>query len=290
MCGIAGFSRAAGRSSIPSGTRFALAAALAVESRGRHATGFGWADPDDGWPTYWRSPGRARDVAADAPLPDGLRTLIAHTRYATKGDPKVNANNHPVVGPGTVLVHNGRVDNDDELIALSELRRTGKVDSQALPLLLGSEVARGVHPVELLELVEGVAAIAWLTADDPFVLHLARLSTRPLWTGQTRRGDLVFSSTDATLRLTAKLTKVGLHDVQPLPEGTYLRVEAGRVVEQRRFAVPEAAPAPEDVPVARVQLIGTYEQEQARRQAWRNERTVHDGLVERLPLWRTDDA
>jgi glucosamine 6-phosphate synthetase-like amidotransferase/phosphosugar isomerase protein len=284
MCGITAFSRA-NPTSIPNGMRFAHAAALAIESRGRHATGFGWADPADGWPTYWRAPGAARVVAGDAPLPDGIQALIGHTRYATKGDPKINVNNHPVVGPGIVLVHNGRVDNDDELIELSGLERTGDVDSQALPLLLGSDLANGVHPVELLELVEGVAAIAWLDADSPHTLHLARLATRPLWIGRTRRGDLIASSTDRTLALTAKLAGVSIVGAEPVPEGTYLRVEAGRIVERRSFAVAEAAPAPDDVPATRVQLIGSIEQERAQRQLWR-ERVVHDGLVERLPEWR----
>lgn len=236
MCGITAYSRA-GRTSIPDGRRFARAAALAIESRGQHATGFGWSDPDDAHPWYWKQRGKASRVVQNADLPIGMRTMIGHTRHATMGDPKVYVNNHPVIGEGFVLVHNGRIDNHEDLIELSGLTPRGTVDSEALPLLLTSALAAGGHPTELLELVEGVAAIAWINQDTGHDLHLARLSSRPMTYAYTTRGDFVMSSTPQTLAATERLAQVKLGKFTTVPEGTYMRVVQGEIVETVKFAV-----------------------------------------------------
>lgn len=256
MCGIFALSRAS-RSSIPSGRRFAIAGVTAIESRGRHATGFGWAD-EQGWPWFWKQQGAASVVAKHADLPaSGLRTLVGHTRHATVGSPSNNDNNHPVHADGLVLVHNGRVDNAADLTALSGADPIAEVDSESLALLLAADLGAD-HPVELLELVEGVAAIAWIDGYEPGVLHLARLSTRPLTVGWTRKGDFVASSTRHSLRETARLSGVRIEGVDDIAEGVYLRVEAGVITEYRKF-VPRHPKAivPEDVPANRRRSTST---------------------------------
>jgi hypothetical protein len=47
----------------------------------------------------------------DAQLADGMTYIVGHTRFATRGDPKINTNNHPFVGTNNrfMLVHNGAV-------------------------------------------------------------------------------------------------------------------------------------------------------------------------------------
>ncbi|MCJ7726392.1 MAG: hypothetical protein MUP76_08420 [Acidimicrobiia bacterium] len=238
MCGIAGFCRAE-TTSIPNGRIFARQLALSIEDRGKHATGFGWNERDDDANVYYsKLEGRAAKVADRLPLPGkGIQTLMAHTRHATKGDPKINDNNHPVVSDHIVAVHNGRVDNDDELIALAGLtdRRVGLVDSWAIPALLSADLS--ATPAELLSLVEGVAAVAWMDSNANHVLHLARLSTRPLAIAWTKRGDLVFASTPTNLRRAAAISKLTLLDITPLKEGTYLRIEEGAISEWQEFEV-----------------------------------------------------
>ena len=230
MCGIAGYSRHPDRSSIPNGRKFAIALAHAIESRGRDATGFAWQERDDAenvW--YSKQRGRATKVAADLALPNqGIRNLLAHTRYLTLGSAADNNNNHPVVADHVVLTHNGRIENHDELVELAGLARIGKVDSWSVAALLSQQSELSANsPQELLELVVGVAALAWLDTSDPDVMHLARLSTRPLTVGWTKRGDLVYSSTRRTLEQGAKLGGVGVTDIIDIPEGTYLRVRGG---------------------------------------------------------------
>ena len=276
MCGITAVSRADDRSAIPDLRTFAMAAALAIEDRGPHATGFGWTD-EIGHPWYWKSEGRARDVVRFAPLDRKMRELIGHTRWATLGSPKVDGNNHPVMAPGLILVHNGIVSNHAELFGALGVEREAEVDSEALAALLayGSGVFDGSGPADLLTLVEGDFAIAWLDADEPHVLHLARGAGRPMAIGWTRRGDLVMASTRAALSHLAKVTKVHIGQVENVPEGTYLRVEAGRITTRQRFAVP-VKPERKPTPVGAGRATrGQYV-----------ERAAPLGLTERMPRWR----
>lgn len=250
MCGITAFSRNPEGTSIPDGRKFLTAALHAIEHRGQHATGAAWGDPKTGWPHYWKEPGAAREVTDPAVFPAGMRVAIGHTRHATKGSPEDDRNNHPIVGDGMVVVHNGRVDNDDELIARTGHDRRGEVDSEAIVALLANRDRLGFsHPAQALGLLRGVAAIAWFDVDEPNVLHLARGSTRPMFIGWTKRDDLVMSSTRASLQATGRLAGVRIERVKEIPQGCYLRVVNGKVVEVERIRVVQPVrPVVEDVP------------------------------------------
>jgi glutamine phosphoribosylpyrophosphate amidotransferase len=260
MCGISAISRSAGKSSIPNAIALTRHLALAIEHRGPHATGFGWTTKTDPWPYYWKAPGRATKVAPLAPLPEQMRNVIIHTRYATKGDPSINVNNPPVVAPGLILVHNGVLRNDDDLIALVEHDRVGTVDSEALPALLGAgPLALGESdPAELLALVKGDAAIAWLDGEDPEALHLARLVGRPLSIGWTKRGDLIAASTAAAIQSAARRQGITVERIRDVKEGTYLRVEHGEIVRSSPIRIPRplyAVPARPAKPKAQAQPV-----------------------------------
>ncbi len=70
---------------------------------------------------------------------DSRTTLIlGHSRLPTKGDPAVQANNHPIrVGP-VIGTHNGHVTNDDKLFARWNLPRLAEVDSEIIFSLLSA--------------------------------------------------------------------------------------------------------------------------------------------------------
>lgn len=227
-----------------------------IESRGRDATGFAWQErKDDDHVWYSKDAGPATKVAHRLALPgNGITNLLAHTRFATLGGSDNTDNVHPVVSENITVTHNGRVENHDELVKLSGLERIGEVDSWSIPALLSQQDALGAdHPTELLELIHGVAAIAWLDAYDSGVLHLARLSTRPLTVGWTKKGDLVYSSTRRTLREGAAQGGVKIKDVIDIPEGTYLRVRDGAFEEWSTFKVnpPAKQQADLDMPGAK---------------------------------------
>lgn len=228
MCGIAGFSlnpkeRLDAR---------ALSAALLTEIqvRGRDATGAAWTD---------RAAKKVRVSKAPIPAPaftasrltrmdpDTL-TAVLHTRYATKGTPKNNGNNHPIMCKPIVGVHNGIITNDDDLFTVLERDRQAQVDSEAAFALLADA---DDEPTHVLGDLQGRVALAWLDTRNADRLHLARVEGSPLAVAQTKRGSLVFASTATLLR--GALNRLGrtAHWMDEVDEYTYLNATFGRLDE-----------------------------------------------------------
>jgi glucosamine 6-phosphate synthetase-like amidotransferase/phosphosugar isomerase protein len=62
--------------------------------------------------------------------------LLGHTRMPTKGNRWNNANNHPLLAGQVIGVHNGHIENDDQLFQDLALPRRGEVDSEIIFRLL----------------------------------------------------------------------------------------------------------------------------------------------------------
>jgi glucosamine 6-phosphate synthetase-like amidotransferase/phosphosugar isomerase protein len=231
MCGIAGFSLHEGTTRVDQ-VRLARALLLGIEPRGRDAAGIAWVGDDAESSVWYQKHNVAASLLVDDLQPAGARSLIAHTRYATQGDPRHNENNHPISLPGIVGVHNGQIANDREIFKMLGCKRDGEVDSEAAFALLvhGPSVLTATVP-ELLSLIEGSAALAWIATDDPNTLHLARLGYSPLVIATTRKGSLVFASTEDALKKAATAGGFNFRRIVRVPEGTYLRVVNGKVVE-----------------------------------------------------------
>ena len=58
-----------------------------------------------------------------------------------------------------------------------------------------------------------------------------------MWVGHTRNGSLVFASTKQILSDACREAHVGLVDVWEVPEGMYLKVVKGEIVEKRMLAL-----------------------------------------------------
>ena len=93
---------------------------------------------------------------------DSTTTLIlGHTRLSTKGDPAIASNNHPLVAGPVFGIHNGQVNNADDLFASYGLPRQGEVDSEIIfrfletisPSIPVSNYLKGVRL--LIRLLEG---------------------------------------------------------------------------------------------------------------------------------------
>jgi Glutamine amidotransferase domain len=63
--------------------------------------------------------------------PDTWGALL-HTRYATRGNPKDNNNNHPMYAGKSAVIHNGTLFNDDTLFHSRNFKRKSETDSDIL--------------------------------------------------------------------------------------------------------------------------------------------------------------
>lgn len=235
MCGIAGFSINPG--SKIDAQRLAAALLEQIIQRGQDATGVGWTAPD-GTVFYAKAPIDAFEFIEDAihQIDPDSKTVVLHTRYATKGSPEDNDNNHPIIRPGIVGVHNGVITNDDEIFDILRAERVGVVDSEAAFALLSD---CELHATESLALLDGRVALGWIETERPDDLHIARWSGSPLAWGQTTTGSFVFASTLPLLQAAGRKAGLKFTLTENLPEGWYLRVRGGRVHD----CLPIGAPA-----------------------------------------------
>jgi glutamine---fructose-6-phosphate transaminase (isomerizing) len=229
MCGIAGFSF--GPDASVDRTLAAQALLAGIAERGADAVGYAHRADGNGVDVT-KLRGGASALLDELAVPPDTRQALIHVRDFTKGHPAITANNHPIRHGAVVGIHNGIVENDDELLARYGIERAEPlmtVDSEAIFALM--EI-RGHHPRALSEL-RGAMAAAWLDERDGETMYLARGLFRPLWLGRTRDG-LYFASTRRALTIVAAALKTKL-DVSEVREGRLLHVLAGRVVRQRRF-------------------------------------------------------
>lgn len=240
ICGIAWWSKARRSSEIADTRALAAAFLVEVESRGRDASGVAWLDTQR--VAWWQKNAiKGSVLASQLSLPGNASTGMVHARFATKGAPSVNSNNHPIVRPGIVMVHNGHITNDDALFASLKVDRIGEVDSEAI----AASIMHGPGRLsDRLAAPHGNAAIAWMEivdqeAGNPQILHLARMSTSPMVIGTTAAGDLLGASTRAILTSAAKKAGVTVAKTWEVPEWTYMKVRRGVIEVETALARPK---------------------------------------------------
>jgi len=107
-----------------------------------------------------------------------FKSLIGHTRAQTKGSPKFNENNHPIIANKTIGVHNGIIDNDDLLFAKykNSIEREGQVDSEIIFKLIDMYIADNESIVNAVkktsEEISGSYACAFMNIDYPNYLTI----------------------------------------------------------------------------------------------------------------------
>jgi glutamine---fructose-6-phosphate transaminase (isomerizing) len=135
---------------------------------------------------------------------------IAHTRWATHGRPtEVNA--HPHVSGGISVVHNGIIENHEEMRA--KLRREGyeftsETDSEVIAHLIHSQTREGFDLLESVRRsvarLQGAYAIAVIAEKDPNRMVVARMGA-PLLLGLGEHENFAASDTSALLQVTQKV-------------------------------------------------------------------------------------
>ena len=187
MCGIAGIhlkDRHIGNPNIPV-EELIDGLLLNIVKRGHHATGL-CAVQTDGTVTVWKKDVEAKIfIELREWLPENTKTILLHTRYATKGDKEKNENNHPVIYKNCIAVHNGHINNDDALFKEYKMHRPAEVDSITIPMMVhrfGWENA-----TEAFSKLQGACATAVVDKEHPGELWFARTYNSPLWVFEDRR-------------------------------------------------------------------------------------------------------
>ena len=132
---------------------------------------------------------------------------IGHTRWATHGEPtKINAHPHQDCSGKIAVIHNGIIENFDEL--RSELKEKGHkfisdTDTEVLPHML-EEYYDGdllLAMQRLMGRIKGSGAIVAMSVDSPGEIIGARI-TSPLIVGVSRDGNFLASDMPAVLEHT----------------------------------------------------------------------------------------
>ena len=182
MCGIAGIhvkDSYIGRLPIDAMADYLL---LGIEYRGKHATGYASASADGKTVAFEKGALTASDfVRQRRAIPEDAKTVLLHTRWATQGGPENNANNHPVLYDTCFVVHNGHINNDNELFPDGK-NRPAEVDSIAIAAALSQGgLDTTEHIKEALEKLRGQMAIAAVDpTNTPGKLVLAKGWNSPL--------------------------------------------------------------------------------------------------------------
>ncbi len=129
---------------------------------------------------------------------------IGHTRWATHGKPtEINA--HPHLGEFSYVVHNGIIENYQEL--KKELQAEGihflsQTDTEVIVHLFEKHYKVLGDPLKAfeatLERLEGAFAILLMTKVDPDRIYFAKHGS-PMIVGNNEKGEIFFGSSDAAL-------------------------------------------------------------------------------------------
>ena len=191
MCGIVG--AVAQRNVVP----ILLEGLKRLEYRGYDSAGV--ASIDHGHLQVVRAVGKVAELEAAQPRPGPIG--IAHTRWATHGVP-AERNSHPHYSREVAVVHNGIIENHEELRAeliAQGFVFTSETDTEVLAHLLQSRLDAGdslrAAMLHTVNRITGAYALAVISAKEPQRLLLARRGS-PLAIG-IGVGEM-FAASDAT--------------------------------------------------------------------------------------------
>lgn len=232
MCGIFGISYGPKGPQAEDWTPTELAEIMfpAIIHRGPHAWGYMYCPADAEQIDYFKSEGRCDTASAlkQVDIPEDVRWLVGHVRFATHGSPSNLANNHPIHHGDIVGVHNGVLRNWRGI--LQETGRSdesAEVDSEAIFAAVNKWGPRGG-----LTRINGDMVAVYAKTDHPEVLRIARSFGRPLVYATTPAGSLIFASECTVLEAT------GIDTSEPVElTGKYrlLTVKQGRITERSQY-------------------------------------------------------
>ncbi|MBF4162914.1 glutamine--fructose-6-phosphate transaminase (isomerizing) [Nocardioides acrostichi] len=194
-----------------------------LEYRGYDSAGI--ALVDDGRVAWRKKAGKLANLEkeiADSPLP-ASSLGIGHTRWATHGGP-TDANAHPHLGYGgrVAVVHNGIIENVDELrrrIEADDLVFASETDTEIAAHLLELQVASGEDLTTAMQRVcsvlDGAFTLVAVDAERPDVVVAARRNS-PLVVGLGEGENFLGSDVAAFIEHTREALELGQDQVVTL--------------------------------------------------------------------------
>jgi glutamine---fructose-6-phosphate transaminase (isomerizing) len=175
-----------------------------------------------------RRAGRVDDMVASLPKRLAGPVGIAHTRWATHGEP-TDGNAHPQLDTSghVAVVHNGIVENAPELwakLAAEGITPASDTDTEVIAQLVGLRREAGL-PLdeavrESLTLVAGTYGLAVVDDRQPDRIVVARNGS-PLVLGVGRRAHYVASDPAALVRHTDQIVHLDDHEMAVVQAGSY---------------------------------------------------------------------
>jgi glucosamine--fructose-6-phosphate aminotransferase (isomerizing) len=211
----------------------------------------------------------------------GMQVGIAHTRWATHGKP-TECNAHPHKAGSIYLVHNGIIENHQELRA--ELERSGNTcisdtDSEVLAHLINNNYEAGMSladaVIKALQRVRGAYGVVVLSECEPGQVIVARNSS-PLILGIGEDEFIIASDASAIVPYTQRVVY--------LNDGDIFKVSAGgiEVLQGKQNAEKMLASSEEEAVLAgypHFMLKEIHEQPEVIHNAYRGRIIAAQGLV-----------
>lgn len=235
MCGIGGWYKGSVGGNTPIEQINTLWCSL--EDRGTHAAGvvIGWGGADKPISKKKAVSASKATNMLDSARGSNTQYVLLHTRYTTQGSTKNNGNNHPVIGHGITLTHNGVLSNDTRIFNQLGVKRLHDVDTEAINAALSKK-----SPKWMIENIQGSMSLAWVeTNEEVNKVHLLTNGQNPLVIGRTKSGDIVWGSTLRHLEDSGfEFSKT----FNALPYKLYTLSEGGRI-SSKYISKKRAAPA-----------------------------------------------
>ena len=241
MCGIVGY--VGNQPAAP----FLLSGLASLEYRGYDSAGIALLDAEDRI-VVWKAAGKLNSLVESmkAALPQGT-VGIGHTRWATHGIPSdVNAHPHLDCSQRVVIVHNGIVENyqelKDELLGQGH-RFNSETDSEVIVHLIESSLKSGAGLADAVGSaavrLRGASAVVAMAAQEPDVIAAFRLGNAGgITIGYADEGMLVASDLPAVLPHTNRVVFLAPGELVRIDhDGASYRTVEGAPVHQEPHAI-----------------------------------------------------
>ncbi|MGX7351832.1 glutamine-fructose-6-phosphate transaminase (isomerizing) [Enterococcus canis] len=195
-----------------------------------------------GEPHLVKSQGRIKDLQAKIGSEVTGSVGIGHTRWATHGEPSVrNAHPHTAANGRFVLVHNGVIENFEELKQefLQKDVMIGETDTEIAVHLMAHFANEGMTTKaafkKALELIKGSYAFALIDQENPEVIYVAK-NKSPLLIGLGEDFNVICSDAMAMLQETNRFVEINDGEtVLVTAEGITIEDQKGNLVYRESY-------------------------------------------------------